>query len=62
MTEMDNYTYISIWNMNGGSLPHAAKEIIDSAIESAVKEIEEKENIRILWASGEARKANEAVS
>lgn len=62
MNPMDNYTYISVWNMNGGPLPQSARETLGAAIETAVKEIEERDSIRLLWVSGTNKGVEEAAN
>jgi hypothetical protein len=53
MTVIDTYTHFTVWNMNGGPLSQNAQDALSNAIQSAIKEIEEKDGTRLLWASGE---------
>lgn len=53
MTVINTYTYFSVWNMNGGPLSQGAQDALNAALEATVKEIEEKDGTRLLWASGE---------
>jgi len=57
MKSQDHYTYVSIWNMNGGPLPNGVREALSTAVEKIAAETDEKDNVRVLWAMGE-RKAD----
>lgn len=53
MTVIDTYTHFTVWNMNGGPLSQSAQDALSNAIESVIKDLEEKDGLRLLWASGE---------
>lgn len=55
MSSTDHYTYVSIWNMNGGPLPQSVREALEVAVEKITAEAEENENVRVLWAMGERK-------
>lgn len=53
MTVIETYTHFTIWNMNGGPLPRSAQEALSAAVEATIKDIEERDGLRLLWASGD---------
>lgn len=52
MTVVETYTHFTVWNMNGGPLPKSAQDALNAAVEATIKSIEEKDGLRLLWASG----------
>ena len=43
------YVHVSMWNMNGGSVPQGSVDAVVEAVEAAIKSAEEKHNVRLLY-------------
>ena len=48
---MSEYFYTTVWNMNGGPVPSSVMESLQNAVDSILKEAEEKDGVRLLSSS-----------
>lgn len=57
MTTANEFFHVTVWNMNGGPVPSEALKTLSEAFESALKDIENKNGVRLLYAANAARGA-----
>lgn len=48
---------LTVWSMNGGPVPSEALRTLSEAVEAAIKDIETKSGVRLLYAVNTAREA-----
>jgi hypothetical protein len=49
-TTKTEFTNVTVWNMNGGPIPNNLAENLARAIEAFIKEAEDRDGVRLLYA------------